>query len=315
MSAAHYDVFRHSETSAGQTRETLFVSMELLSGETLAQRIRLRGRFSKDEALPVVEQMTAALQAAHQVGVIHRDFKSSNVMLVRSESSSGSIRAVITDFGLAYAEAFGRHSLTGTDDMVGTPAYMAPEQVAPSQVADGKITPATDIYSLGVVIFEMLTGALPFVGDSPLQAALKRLSEPAPSPRIHVPDLDSKWDHLVLRCLEREPANRFSSTEDFLKALRGEAVPLARLARPRIRRRTGIFIGAAILLVLLAAIGYFGIRHRAQIFGKASPSVSVLVFKNLSGDTSVDIWGDELAESLGAELDTGSDSFHRFRKS
>ena len=107
-------------------------------------------------------------------------FKSSNVILVPSEHSPGEVRAVITDFGLAHGLVPSEISLTGSQEMVGTPAYMAPEQLS-----GGAITPATDIYALGIVMFEMLTGAVPFNADNPLSTALKRLSESAPSPRAY----------------------------------------------------------------------------------------------------------------------------------
>src|SRR6202041_2834791 len=133
-----FDVFRHGVSSSGDSRsQILIVSMELLSGETLAQRIRDAGRFQTSEALPLVAQMCAGLGAAHRVGVIHRDFKSSNVMLIKSpasaaggeQPSSPTFRAVITDFGLAHAEEVEGGTLTRLGDIVGTPAYMAPEQI------------------------------------------------------------------------------------------------------------------------------------------------------------------------------------------
>src|ERR1700678_467689 len=210
-----FDVFRHIETSRdGVPKETLFVSMEFLPGETLERRIRRGGRFTPIEASPIVGQLAAGLHAAHQAGVVHRDFKCANVILVPSEHSPGGFRAVITDFGLAQAETFQGNSLTGSNDLVGTPAYMAPEQLEGRE-----ITPATDIYALGIVLFEMVTGVLPFSGETPLATALKRLTERAPSPRTIVPELDAKWDLTIRRCLERAPLDRFSSTDELLNAL------------------------------------------------------------------------------------------------
>ena len=188
-----FDVFRHIDTRAdGRTAETMFVSMELLTGETLRDRIRRGGKMTESEALPLVEQMAAGLDAAHRVGVVHRDFKSSNVILVPSEHSPAGVRAVITDFGLAHGLVPSGLSLTGTQEVVGTPAYMAPEQLN-----GGAITPATDIYALGVVMFEMLTGAVPFNTDNPLSTALKRLSEPAAPMRRQSGDQDAAGIHLT----------------------------------------------------------------------------------------------------------------------
>jgi tetratricopeptide (TPR) repeat protein/tRNA A-37 threonylcarbamoyl transferase component Bud32 len=346
-----FDVFRHGVSQSGSSRsQILIVSMELLSGETLAQRIRDRGRFQAAEALPLVEQMCAGLAAAHRVGVIHRDFKSSNVMLVKStasaaggeQSQSQTFRAVITDFGLAHAEEVEGGTLTRLGDIVGTPAYMAPEQID-----GGAITPATDIYALGIVIYEMLTGLLPFSADTPLATAMKRLSHVAPSPRLHVPDLDPRWEAVVARCLERAPERRFASTDDVVRALRGESVATATpspgaaggageirsdsaaratastlAAMTRIERwRFPLAIVAMVLV--LAAFGIFEIRRRAaereaekrgqaaaqQPGTGARKSIAVLGFQNLSGRKDADSLGDILADSLWSQLDTGQVRF------
>jgi serine/threonine protein kinase/tetratricopeptide (TPR) repeat protein len=294
-----FDVFRHvSPANDGPATETLFVSMELLPGETLERRIRHAGRFTATSAIPIVVQMAAGLRAAHLAGVIHRDFKSANVILAPSDQSPDALRVVITDFGLAHAEFFAGQSLTGSNDLVGTPAYMAPEQI------QGKaITPATDVYALGVVVFEMVTGTLPFVGDTALTTALKRLEAPAPSARSRVPAIETNWDQAIARSLERDPANRFTNVEDFLRALGGDVVALPwrspkKLARIRTLAAIGVF------LLLFAATWYFAMRYRVRVSSTGRPSVAVLGFKNLSGDSGMDLLGDELAENLGSQLDT-----------
>src|SRR5215472_1931563 len=119
--------------------------MELLAGQTLDHLLKQKGKLATDEALPLVKQMIAGLAAAHEAGVVHRDFKSNNVMLVPPASGSGSLRVVVSDFGLAHSLEGGEFALTQTGEILGTPSYMAPEQVTGKQ-----ITPATDIYSLGV---------------------------------------------------------------------------------------------------------------------------------------------------------------------
>jgi len=308
-----FDVFRHIDTHPdGRTTETMFVSMELLAGETLRDRIRRGGKMTESEALPLVEQMAAGLDAAHRVGVVHRDFKSSNVILVPSENSPGGVRAVITDFGLAHGLVPSGLSLTGTQEVVGTPAYMAPEQLN-----GGAITPATDIYALGVVMFEMLTGAVPFNTDNPLSTALKRLSEPAPSPRVHVPSVDPGWESGILRCLEREPSERFARTDELIKVLKGDEVLLpkrrARKSAANDKKRIYVAAAAAVLLIL-CALGYVGYKHdfwRAQQTSKLTPatekartSVAILGFQNLSGQESANVLGEMLADSLWSQLDT-----------
>jgi tetratricopeptide (TPR) repeat protein/tRNA A-37 threonylcarbamoyl transferase component Bud32 len=338
-----FDVFRHGVSQSGSSHsQILIVSMELLSGETLTQRIRDRGRFQTAEALPLVEQMCAGLAAAHRVGVIHRDFKSSNVMLVKSAASaaggdpsqSRTFRAVITDFGLAHAEEVEGGTLTRFGDIVGTPAYMAPEQID-----GGAITPATDIYALGIVVYEMLTGLLPFSADTPLATAMKRLSHVAPSPRLHVPDLDPRWEAVVARCLERAPQRRFASTDDVVRALRGESVAMSTppggageirsdsaaratpstLAAMTRFERWRFPLAIVALVLVLAALGSFEIRRReAEKRGPAAAqqpatgarkSIAVLGFQNLSGRKDADSLGDILADSLWSQLDTGQVRF------
>src|ERR1700722_4106646 len=319
-----FDVFRNGVSSSSDSRsQILIVSMELLCGETLAKRIRDRGRFQTSDAVPLGEQLCAGLAAAHRVGVIHRDFKSSNVMLVKSpasaaggeQPSSPTFRAVITDFGLAHAEEVEGGTLTRLGDIVGTPAYMAPEQID-----GGAITPATDIYALGVVIYEMLTGLLPFSADTPLATAMKRLNQIAPSPRLHIPDLDPRWESAVARCLERTPERRFASTDDVPLALRGESIATATRFE---RWRFPAAIAAIVLVLILAAFGIFELRRRAterdaektgqtsaqQTASGARKSIAVLGFQNLSGRKDADSLGDILADSLWSQLDTGQVRF------
>jgi eukaryotic-like serine/threonine-protein kinase len=295
-----FDVFHHVETRNDRsTRETLVVSMELLGGETLEQHIKKSGRFSIDAALPIIVQMVAGLHAAHQEGIIHRDFKSSNVLLAPRKSGSGGVRAVITDFGLARAESSRGQSLTGLNEFVGTPAYMAPEQLQ-----GGEITPRTDIYALGVVWFEMVTGELPFVEDSGLATALKRLKEPAPSPRKFVPDLDSKSEQAILRCLEIKPANRYADTEELLQTLSG-TIPLTGRLPLVLRRRRLLTICIVLVLLIGIVIGYIGMRYRFQVSSKSRPSIAVLGFRNMSAEKESVVSGEELAEDLRSQLDTG----------
>jgi eukaryotic-like serine/threonine-protein kinase len=201
-----------------------FLTMELLEGETLSQRIRRQGRMTTGEAFPLVQQLCWGLGAAHAEGVIHRDFKSSNVLLVprregSKDSTAPSTRVVITDFGIARAtqassSETASERLTGGASILGTPEYMAPEQVT-----GGAVTEATDIYSLGVVLYEMVTGTLPFTGETPLVAAAKRLGEAPPRPEVTAPGLDARWSRTLLRCLAREPERRFQSSLDILPSL------------------------------------------------------------------------------------------------
>ena len=215
-----FDLFHHQPSPS--ERPIVFLTMEMLPGETLAQRLRRTGRMQPAEALPLVRHMAAALSAAHQAGIVHRDFKPSNVVLVPSKDSPEGVRAVVTDFGLAQTSSADSSvvlSVTGTGEVVGSPAYMAPEQLGAEET-----TAAADIYALGVVMYEMVAGQPPFSGDTPFAVAVQRLQRPAASPRSFVPDLDATWEAVILRCLERRPDDRFASTADVVSALAGEKV-------------------------------------------------------------------------------------------
>ena len=294
-----YDVFHHENLA--------FLTMELLSGETLSQRLERAGKMTPAEALPLVEQMAAALAAAHDAGVIHRDFKSGNVMLAPDERRPGGVRVVVTDFGLARrAEAPRGTSLTETETVLGTPDYMAPEQI------EGRtLTRAADIYALGIVLYEMVTGAKPFDGDTPLSVALKKLQEAPPSPRGSAPELPASWDRAILRCLERDPADRFPSALDVAGALRGEEVPASPRSARRRRRRLVIATAA---VIVAAAAGLIFPRLRARYPARTTApaavrtprrAIAVLGFRNLAGRPA-DAWMSvALSEMLTTELAAG----------
>jgi tetratricopeptide (TPR) repeat protein/tRNA A-37 threonylcarbamoyl transferase component Bud32 len=304
-----FDLGHHPKAPSGE--EIAFLTMELLPGETLAERLRRAGRTSTAEALPVAIQIAAGLAAAHAAGIVHRDLKPGNIILVPSQEGQQTTRAVVTDFGLARAVAADRltEQSTASVGIVGTPAYMAPEQIE-----GGKVTAASDIYSLGIVLYEMVTGALPFVGDTPLSTAVKRLKEAPPSPRSLVPDLDSRWDAAILRCLERDPAKRFARTGDVVRALGGETITPGRRA-PRLR----VTMAGALLVILFtaAAITYLRVGRKVQegarpaVAGlpaapvKARRSVAVLGFKNLSGRAEASWLSTALSEMLTTELAAG----------
>ena len=187
----------------GEHAGRAFLTMELLGGETLADRLK-RGVLDESEIERIAPQLVAALGALHAAGVVHRDFKSSNIVLDGE-------RVVVTDFGLARStEGSADARLTVDAALLGTPAYMAPEQVEGREA-----TPVSDIYALGVVLYEMTTGALPFAEDTPLATATARLTKDPP-----VPDVAARWKASILRCLERAPEDRPRRVEDVLGARR-----------------------------------------------------------------------------------------------
>jgi eukaryotic-like serine/threonine-protein kinase len=312
-----FDLVHHrGEEGPGAPAERLFLTMELLRGETLEQRLARQGRLTTAEALPVIGHIAGALEAAHTNGVVHRDLKSGNVFLVPTASG---LRAVVTDFGLAWSTVHEETSvtLTATGEMVGSPAYMAPEQVRGEEA-----TPATDIYAFGVVMFEMITGELPFVGKSAFYTALKRLQEPAPSPRVHLSDLDLAWETTILRCLEREPADRFKTVRHVVRSLgatKAEESATSPLVLVHGRRRRGLpwQLVPAALLAVAALVSALWLFHGGPFASRAPdkavpaetaavpvalrPSVAVLPFDNLS-DAGESAWSFALCELLPLEL-------------
>jgi len=211
-----FDLVWHKRIEGEEESVIVFVTMELLQGETLSERIRRVGRFTSEEALPLIHQIASGLEAAHRAGVVHRDLKPGNVILV-PDREEAQVRGVITDFGLAFhtgLDSNQRVDLTGTQGLFGTPAYMAPEQI------EGKeVTKQVDIYALGLIIYEMVTGEHAFPADTPLASAAKRLSDPIVSPKRFVPELSDAWEQTIIRCLECDPGARYSSAMDVAKAL------------------------------------------------------------------------------------------------
>ena len=195
------------------------LSMLFIEGRTLDEVLREKGTFTTAEALPIVRQIVAALDAAHAAGIVHRDLKPSNVMLTGD-------RVMVTDFGIAVAPS-SDSALTQTGQMIGTPAYMAPEQLR-----SGEVTSRSDIYSLGVVIFEMLAGRRPGAGERDLEHVGNSQTETRSMLRA--------WNAAIHRALDPDPARRFES----VRALE-QALPDSRPAHP-IARRTLIVSAASL---------------------------------------------------------------------
>jgi serine/threonine protein kinase len=193
-----------------------FLSMELLGGETLRARVQRGGAFAEGRALPIARELSSALDAAHRAGVIHRDFKGDNVMLVRDGVGEHE-RAVVMDFGLARSDSdeFATTRSAGErSGLVGTPSHMAPEQIA-----GGDVTVRTDVYALGIVLYELVTGELPFLGRTTEEMVRARMEGPPRPPSARAPHLSLVWDTVLLRCLERNPERRYASTLEVFEAL------------------------------------------------------------------------------------------------
>jgi serine/threonine protein kinase len=199
----------------GAGRNRFFLTMELLAGPTLADRIEKGDPYTPEEALPIVAQIADGLDAAHAAGVIHRDLKPGNIVLLPPPTGRFAERAVITDFGLALSEEQSDMRLTESDELVGTPEYMAPEQAEPSPA-----TPATDIYALGLILYEMLSKRRPFesAGTALATVLVRRREPPRPLHEV-VTGVPAGWERTIHRCLERDPARRFASAGEVIAAL------------------------------------------------------------------------------------------------
>ncbi len=193
----------------GEHEGAKFLTMELVDGESLATFAANRGRLSPGEAIPILREVCAAIAAAHAAGVVHRDLKPDNVLLGKDG------RVVVTDFGIARALATGERANKTLGGVVGTPAYMAPEQVEGKSDVDGR----ADLYALGVMMYELFTGERAWSGESPYTIAAARLVHPPPDPRVVLPSLPSSLADIVLRCMAKDRAQRFATADEIAEAL------------------------------------------------------------------------------------------------
>ena len=221
----------------------LFIAMDLIEGETLEARLAGPGGMSHQEVLTIAKQLCDGVEAAHRAGVLHRDLKPGNILMIGD-------RPVIIDFGLARGVA-GDASLTSAGAVIGTLAYVAPEQLE-----HGSSSPASDVYSLGVVLYEMLLGEKPHVGKSPFRLAAEKAREAHRSPELAVPGLPRVWLEVLERCLKAKPEERLQSAGE-LKALLERGRPTAAFEATRLGKRAFWPIAAATALMAAALVGYF----------------------------------------------------------
>jgi hypothetical protein len=256
-------------TDHGIAGDEHYMAMELIDGPTLQQLLSARGRLSEEETSRVGHEVAAGLAAAHAAGVIHRDLKPSNILI----SPDG--HASVGDFGIAHLEAMTQ--LTRTGEVLGTPRYIAPEQVT------GGVDARSDVYALGVVLYEMAVGHPPFDGDSPLEIVSKHLRERPVRPRRLVPALSKRFESVVMRALEKDPAKRFQTAAALRDALRPvESAPLVAFASrgsrvPAHGRAAGaLFTTLAVLMLLtgvaLARVGVDAWRPSTTAVAAASPT-------------------------------------------
>jgi len=197
----------------GEWDGTYYIAMELIQGRTLKDVIRERGPAPPDAAVDIVLQILRAARFAHQRGVVHRDIKPHNVMI----DEEGRVK--VTDFGIARA---GASDMTETGSVMGTAQYLSPEQ-AQGRPVDAR----SDLYSIGIVLYELLTGTVPFDAESPVTVALKQVSEQPVPPMDRNPAVPPALDAVVMHALEKDPANRYPNADAFIEAL------LAARAKPQ----------------------------------------------------------------------------------
>src|SRR2546425_1117331 len=205
-----------SVTDFGESENGIVVLvMEYLDGRTLKDIIRSEGPMPLDRAVEITRQISGALDAAHQQGVVHRDLKSDNIMLSRT---NGGDWAKVLDFGIAkiqQVEGLRDMDITAPNLVIGTPQYMSPEQCSQT----GPIDARSDVYSLGVIVFEMLAGRVPFTGDSPTVIMMKQVQDDPPSVLDARPDLPAGIDNLVRKALAKQPIDRFQTAGELSEAL------------------------------------------------------------------------------------------------
>ena len=274
---------------SGEADGLLYFVMPFVEGESLRQRLD-QGPLPVATAVQFAAEIATALDYAHRQGIVHRDIKPENILLHDGQ-------AVVSDFGIARAvDAAGGPALTAltsTGVAIGTPLYMSPEQIIGGEV-DGR----SDVYSLGCVLYEMLTGSPPFTGPN-AQAVLARHSvDTVPSLRKSRAEIPERLEDITFRALAKVPGDRFASAAEFRAALTGESPLRRRRFRP-----TPWLAAAAVAAVVLAG-GYALVRRRpAPIAAEADRSIAVLVFRNLSGDPADEPFSDGMSDEITTALD------------
>ena len=189
----------------GKQNNQLFIAMTYVQGFSLSDVLQRQSKLPFDAIEVIIRQIARGLLYAHSKGIVHRDVKPSNIMLTRDN------RVYVMDFGISYIQEMEKDRLTKTGMTMGTPEYMSPEQCHGDEV-----TLQSDIYSMGVILYEMTCGRLPFQGNRPVEIALKHVQEPPPDPKQFRPDMPKGLSELILKCLKKKLNERFHDMQEFL---------------------------------------------------------------------------------------------------
>ena len=259
---SHKNILRiHDMGDVGGLR---FISMAYVEGQDLQHIIRDNPKMPMERVLKFAQQIADALAAAHAEGVVHRDLKPQNLLVDKAD------QIFVCDFGLAKSFEEGAIGMTRTGAFLGTPRYMSPEQVE-GKPADGR----ADLYSFGLILYEMVTGDVPFTGESTLKVMYQRIQEKPKSPKTLNPDLPNWLVRLIMRCLERDPDARYQNAYEILADLQGSnsmsGVSRSGISRsgsqsviiqiPEFANRKWVWVVAGVVAVLLLALAIPPVRH------------------------------------------------------
>ena len=292
----HPHILSVHDSGDGGESSLLWFTMPYIEGETLRERLAREKQLPVEEALRLTREVALALDYAHRHGVIHRDIKPENILLCDNQ-------ALVADFGIGRALGLpgAGERLTETGFVVGTPAYMSPEQAAGERDLDGR----SDIYSLGVVLYEMLAGEPPFTGATAQALLAKRLTGDIPPISRVRPTVPPGIEHSLGKALSSNPADRFTTPAEFAQALtfhgaeRTQALPPSVRARRRLARP--LVLIALLVAALVVVLLWFGRRPEAKAVGAGSTRLAVLPFENLGAPDS-DYLADGITDAVRGKL-------------
>jgi serine/threonine-protein kinase len=257
----------------GEVNGMKFITMAYVEGKDLHQIIKENPKLPLERALKFATQLAGALAAAHAEDVVHRDLKPQNILLDKND------QVYISDFGLAKSFAEGAVGMTQTGAFLGTPRYMSPEQVE-GKPTDGR----ADLYAYGLILYEMVTGDVPFTGDSTLKVMYQRIQEKPKSPKLVNADLPNWLVRIIMRCLEKEPADRYQTAYEILADLQGadtgsrsgvsHSGSSIQIRLPEFAERRWVWAAAGVVLLIALAFAIPPVRHLILPGGNGSSSVS-----------------------------------------